>query len=94
MERGGDETVEEETKVTKGMLAILGTVEPDVIKAVTENGWEEIEMAVDTAATEAVVGEEMLESVETKEGAAKRRGIQRIRNIDTKLGGKDIHGAQ
>ena len=68
--------MEKRKKEVKGMMKILGTVEPEMIKAMTENGWEETEMAVDSAATETVVGEEMLESVETKEGAAKKRGTQ------------------
>ena len=36
--------------------------------------WEEIEMAVDSGATETVVGEDDLTSVELKEGAASKRG--------------------
>ena len=38
--------------------------------------YEEIEMAVDSGATETVVGEDMLQSVETKEGEASRKGVQ------------------
>ena len=38
--------------------------------------WEEIEMAVDSGATETVVGEDMIKGVETKPGDATRRGVQ------------------
>ena len=38
--------------------------------------WEEIEMAVDSGATETVVGEDMIKGVETKPGEATRRGVQ------------------
>ena len=38
--------------------------------------WEEVEMAVDSGATETVVGEEMIKGVETKQGEAARRGVQ------------------
>ena len=38
--------------------------------------WEEIEMAVDSGATETVVGENMIKGVETKPGEATRRGVQ------------------
>ena len=33
-------------------------------------------MAVDSGATETVVGEDMLQSVETKEGEASKKGVQ------------------
>ena len=38
--------------------------------------WEEIEMAVDSGASESVVSEDMLTGVETVEGYAKKKGIQ------------------
>ena len=38
--------------------------------------WEEVEVAVDSGATETVVGEDMIKGVETKEGEAARRGVQ------------------
>ena len=41
-----------------------------------EQEWEEIEMAVDSGATETVVGEDMLQTIETKEGAAFKKGVQ------------------
>ena len=39
-------------------------------------GWEEIEFNVDSGATETVIGEKMLMSVETKEGDQRRRGVE------------------
>ena len=36
--------------------------------------WEEIEMFVDSGATETVLGEGMLHSVETRDGLARGRG--------------------
>jgi hypothetical protein len=38
--------------------------------------WELVEMAVDSGAGETVVGEEMVSSVATVEGEAKRKGVQ------------------
>ena len=38
--------------------------------------WEEVEMAVDSGATETVVGEDMIQGVETTQGEAARRGVQ------------------
>ena len=38
--------------------------------------WEEIEMAVDSGASESVVSEDMLNGVETMEGKAKKTGVQ------------------
>ena len=37
--------------------------------------WVKVEFAVDSGATETVMSETMLENVETKEGAASRRGV-------------------
>ena len=55
----------------------LQTIEPEVVSSIkAKNGWEEIFMAVDSGASETVVGEEMLEGVPTKEGEASRRGVQ------------------
>ena len=38
--------------------------------------WEEIELAVDSGATETVMGEDMLMSVETKPGHASKKGVR------------------
>jgi len=53
------------------------TVEPETVKAVVEDGgWEEVEFALDSGATETVMAEDMLSSVDTKEGPASRRGVE------------------
>ena len=54
----------------------LLTVCPDEINAVNEGEWEEIELAVDSGASETVVNEDMLRSVQTQESAASRRGVE------------------
>ena len=38
--------------------------------------WEEIELAVDSGASETVVNDDMLKSVQTQESAASRRGVE------------------
>ena len=56
---------------------MLQVVEPEGVNLLDFEGeWEEIEMTVDSGATETVIGEEMLKTVETKEGAACRRGVE------------------
>ena len=52
------------------------TIEPDHVKAVNpDEDWEEIEFALDSGATETVMGECMLSRVEIEEGAARKRGV-------------------
>ena len=56
---------------------MLTTIEPDGIRAIQGSGeWEELELAVDSGATETVLGEEMLATVETKPGLACKRGVE------------------
>ena len=57
------------TRVPQSTLKMFKTIEPDHVKAVnaTDDGWQEIEFAVDSGATETVMGEDMLSSVEIKE---------------------------
>ena len=38
--------------------------------------WEEVEMAVDSGATESVTGEDMISIIETQPGEASRRGVK------------------
>ena len=38
--------------------------------------WEVLEMAVDSGATETVIGEDMVNAVATQEGPAMRRGVE------------------
>ena len=57
-------------------LNILGTVIPEGVNMVgkASEEWEEIEMAVDSGATETVVGEDMLLGVQLKEGKHVEKG--------------------
>ena len=59
-------------------LVMLGIRMPSGLNAVEEKApaWEEIEMAVDSGASESVVSEDMLNGVETLEGKAKKMGVQ------------------
>ena len=58
-------------------LGTLGIVVPQGLNVVSEAPeWEEIEMAVDSGASESVVNEGMLNGVETLEGPDKKRGVQ------------------
>ena len=80
-------------KESQSKLNILQVIEPENVAAVkTEGEWEQIDFAVDSGATETVVGEDMLESVETKEGVASRRGVTYEGGEDTQQGGKILHG--
>ena len=65
----------QKTEDKKEELRPLRAIEPEGVNELDVKGeWEEIEMAVDSGATETVVGEDDLPSVEIKEGAASRRG--------------------
>jgi len=55
---------------------MLCTVVPEGVYAVSEEEWEEIDMAVDSGATETVIGEHMLCGIETVEGEACKKGVQ------------------
>ncbi len=60
----------------KGFFRPLIRVEPGGINAVRrKDGWEEVKLYVDSGATETVVGEGMLTSVDIVEGAASRIGV-------------------
>ena len=56
-------------------LNALMTIVPDNLNSVTNDGWEEVEMTVDSGASETVVGEDMITAVATREGQASRRGV-------------------
>ena len=72
------------------------TIEPDHVKAVNaDDGWEENEFALDSGATETVMGEDMLSSVEIKEGAASKRGVEyEIATRDSEFGREEVSGRQ
>ena len=57
-------------------LIIFQTIEPEGVHVINTKGtWEVIEMAVDSGATETVLPEDNLASIEVKEGLACRRGV-------------------
>ena len=63
-------------EITSMLNAVL-TIEPEGLNSVVDkDGYEEIEMAVDSGATETVVSDEMLQSVQVNEGPASRRGVK------------------
>ena len=68
------EIAENKAKNQSMELNALMTIVPDSLNSVTNDGWEEIEMTVDSGASETVVGEDMISAVATKEGQASRRG--------------------
>ena len=80
----------------KKQLNVLTTIEPGGMNTIHTSGeWEEIEFAVDSGATETVVNEEMLASIETKENAASKRGVAyEVANGETipNLGEKKFRG--
>jgi len=77
-------------------LRIFRTILPEGLNPVTLKGeWEMIELAVDSGATETVVSEDMLKSVETKESWGSKKGVEyEVANGDTipNLGEKKFHG--
>ena len=54
----------------------LSTMESEGINSIQTQEWDSIELAMDSGASETVIGEDMLTAVETKEGPASRRGVQ------------------
>ena len=53
------------------------TIEPESLNVFSDDGiWEEIEMAVDSGATESVVNDSMPSSIPTTPGPASRRGVE------------------
>jgi hypothetical protein len=64
-------------KKMESTLAPLQTIEPEGVNVIGETGeWELIEWAVDSGATETVINEETIASVEVKESPASRRGVK------------------
>ena len=55
---------------------MLTKIEPPGLNTIDDDGWEEVELVVDSGATENVVGEDMLQSVDTKTGIAAKRGVE------------------
>ena len=72
------------TRVPQSSLKMFKTIEPDHVKAVNaDDGWEEIEFALDS----------MLSSVEFKQGAASKRGVEyESRGTQSELGREEASG--
>lgn len=67
----------ERKEVKAEKVKMLLTINPQSMNSVEEHGeWEEIDMAVDSGATETVVGSDMLTSIETYQGEAAKRGVE------------------
>ena len=59
-----------------GRLSILETSRPASLNAIKADGWEEVEMAVDSGASETVVGEDMVVTANLHESEGSRRGVE------------------
>ncbi len=71
-----EEQDKEEASSSSG-INIMQTIEPEGMNRVSgDSEWECLEMAVDSGASETVVNDEMVTSVETKEGMASRKGVK------------------
>ena len=55
---------------------MLETLHPASLNAIKADGWEEFEMAVDSGASETVVGEEMVVTASMHESEGSRRGVE------------------
>ena len=55
---------------------MLQTLQPVSLNTISADGYEEIEMAVDSGASETVVNEDMLPTVSLKESEGSRKGIE------------------
>ena len=69
--------LKEKKQHAKEKLNLFFAIEPEGLNPVTQdNAWQEIELAVDSGATETVMGEEMLDFIDIKEGLASKRGVE------------------
>ena len=59
-----------------GQINILETMMPASLNAVRSDGWESIEMAVDSGASETVIGEDMVATATLTESEGSRRGVE------------------
>ena len=55
---------------------MLQTLQPQALNAIRDDGWEEVEMAVDSGASETVVGEDMIATARMKESEGSRMGYR------------------
>ena len=87
------EEVSEKKPAEMVQTRIFKAIEPQGLKTFEDNdGWMSVDLAVDSGATETVVGEEMLTGIETTIGEASRRGVEyevangvRIPNLGEKV---------
>lgn len=54
----------------------LTTIEPETVNPITCGGWEELEISIDSGATEIVMGEESVRGVPLRNGPAFERGAK------------------
>ena len=74
---GRREQKKNKRKAKQQALRILQVIEPEGVNVIDTTGeWEEIDLAVDSGATETVINEDMLKSVDLKDGPASRRGVE------------------
>ena len=67
----------QEKKPQHENIKTLVEIVPEGVNALEETQeWEEIEMAVDSGATETVIAEDMVKSVETQPGEAMKKGVR------------------
>ena len=60
-----------------GRLGLLGTIMPEGVNVVGEtDAWQKLEIAVDSGASETVVGENMLPNIRIQEGEMFKRGVK------------------
>ena len=57
-------------------LAALITINPEGLSTVMDGGWEEVELAVDSGASETVISEDMVMSVDLCDSPASKRGVE------------------
>ena len=57
-------------------LNMLETLQPASLNAIKSDGWEEVVMAVDSGASETVVGEDMVVTANLKESEGSKRGVE------------------
>ena len=63
---------------------MLQTMQPASLNAIRSDGWEEVLMAVDSGASETVIGEDMAVSAVLKESEGSRRGVEyKVANGDS-----------
>ena len=73
----GNEWKVVQRKKKNGQVKILRTIEPEGLCEVKTHGeWTEIELAVDSGATETVMNEDMLAHIATRPGPASRKGVR------------------